>query len=44
MAKSNGNSQLNESRDGVNNRVSKLKGLGNTFGKKVRENRRNKNI
>jgi hypothetical protein len=44
MKTTNGNSQLNDSREGVNSRVSKLKGLGNTFGKQVRKNRRNINI
>jgi len=44
MKPSNGSSQLNESRAGVNSRVKKLRGLGNTFGQKVRENRRNTNI
>ena len=44
MNTTNGNSQLNESRDGVNSRVKKLKGLGNTKGASWKSQRRNRSI
>jgi len=40
----NGNDQLNTNREGVNERVKKLKGLGNTKGVKWREKRRHRSI
>jgi hypothetical protein len=44
MKDSNNKDKLNESRDDYNNRVSKLKGLGNTKGVKWKNQRRNKPI
>jgi hypothetical protein len=44
MKQSNGNSQINSNREDHNNKVKKLKGLGNTKGKTWNENRRNRSI
>ena len=44
MKQSNGNDKLNQAREDHNNKVSKLKGLGNTKGFVWKKNRRNTNI
>lgn len=41
MSQRNGNTQLNESREKVNNRIERLRGLGNT--KRIQWNNRRRN-
>jgi len=40
----NGNTQLNDAREGVNDKVDKLKNLGNTKGRAWNKKRRNRSI
>ena len=44
MKQTNGNSQVNGTREDHNNKVSKLNGLGKTKGKTWNANRRNRSI
>lgn len=44
MKQTNGNTQLNSTRDDHNNKVGRLKGLGSTKGKTWNNHRRNRSI
>ena len=44
MKQTNGNAQLNESREQVNDKIEKLKNLGSTKGVAWRKKRRNRSI